>query len=162
MSEVYGLVFAILGMASAITLAGIGSAIGIGISTMQTAGVLSEKPHLYGKLFVITALPGTQGFYGFIQLFWIATRIGLFGGVPKIPVNTGMQLFFVGLGMGMVQLISAIWQGKVSAASINLVAEKEEEAGRAIILPGLVEIYAVISLIAAILVTQFITQGLWT
>ncbi|MCX8095039.1 MAG: V-type ATP synthase subunit K [Caldisericia bacterium] len=160
MSEVYGLVFAILGMASAITLAGIGSAIGIGISTMQTAGVLSEKPHLYGKLFVITALPGTQGFYGFIQLFWIATRIGLFGGVPKIPVNTGMQLFFVGLGMGMVQLISAIWQGKVSAASINLVAEKEEEAGRAIILPGLVEIYAVISLIAAILVTQFITQGL--
>lgn len=161
MSEVYGLVFAILGMASAITLAGIGSAIGIGISTMQTAGVLSEKPHLYGKLFVITALPGTQGFYGFIQLFWIATRIGLFGGVPKIPVNTGMQLFFVGLGMGMVQLISAIWQGKVSAASINLVAEKEEEAGRAIILPGLVEIYAVISLIAAILVTQFITQGLW-
>jgi len=161
MSEVYGLVFAILGMASAITLAGIGSAIGIGISTMQTAGVLSEKPHLYGKLFVITALPGTQGFYGFIQLFWIATRIGLFGGVPKIPMNTGMQLFFVGLGMGMVQLISAIWQGKVSAASINLVAEKEEEAGRAIILPGLVEIYAVISLIAAILVTQFITQGLW-
>jgi V/A-type H+-transporting ATPase subunit K len=160
MSEVYGLVFAILGMASAITLAGIGSAIGIGISTMQTAGVLSEKPHLYGKLFVITALPGTQGFYGFIQLFWIATRIGLFGGVPKIPMNTGMQLFFVGLGMGMVQLISAIWQGKVSAASINLVAEKEEEAGRAIILPGLVEIYAVISLIAAILVTQFITQGL--
>jgi hypothetical protein len=28
-------------------------------------------------------------------------------------------------------------------------------------LPGLVEIYAVISLIAAILVTTFITQGLW-
>jgi len=160
MSEVYGLVFAILGMASAITLSGIGSTIGIGISTMQTAGVLSEKPHLYGKLFVITALPGTQGFYGFIQLFWIATRIGLFGGVPKIPVNTGMQLFLVGLGMGIVELISAIWQGKVSAASINLVAEKEEEAGRALILPGLVEIYAIISLIAAILVTQFITQGL--
>ncbi|MDI6861617.1 MAG: V-type ATP synthase subunit K [Caldisericia bacterium] len=160
MSEIYGLVFAILGMASAISLSGIGSAIGIGISTMQTAGVLSEKPHLYGKLFVITALPGTQGFYGFIQLFWIATRIGLFGGIPKIPINTGMQLFFVGFGMGMVELISAIWQGKVSAAAINLVAEKEEEAGRAIILPGLVEIYAVISLIAAILVTTFITQGL--
>lgn len=160
MSEIYGLVFAILGMVSSISLSGIGSAIGIGISTMQTAGVLSEKPHLYGKLFVITALPGTQGFYGFILLFWIATRIGLFSGIPKIPINTGMQLFFIGLGMGSVQLLSAIWQGKVSAASINLVAEKEEEAGRAIILPGLVEIYAVISLIAAILVTTFVTAGL--
>jgi len=95
MSEVYGLVFAILGMAAVISLSGIGSSIGIGISTMQTAGVLSEKPHLYGKLFVITALPGTQGFYGFIELFWIATRIGLFGGIPKIPVNTGMQLFLL-------------------------------------------------------------------
>lgn len=161
MSEIYGLVFAIMGMASAISLSGIGSSIGIGISTMQTAGVLSEKPHLYGKLFVITALPGTQGFYGFIELFWIATRIGLFGGIPKIPVNTGMQLLFIGLGMGFVELISAVWQGKVAAASINLVAEKEEEAGRAIILPGLVEIYAVISLIAAILVTTFVTSGLW-
>lgn len=160
MTDAYGLVFAILGMASSISLAGIGSAIGIGISTMQAAGVLSEKPHLYGKLFVITALPGTQGFYGFIELFWIASRIGLFGGIPKIPVNTGMQLFFVGLGMGAVELLSAIWQGKVSAAAINLVSEKEEEAGRAIILPGLVEIYAVISLIAAILVTTFVTAGL--
>jgi len=62
--------------------------------------------------------------------------------------------------MGSVELISAVWQGKVAAASINLVSEKEEESGRAIILPGLVEIYAVISLIAAILVTSFVTAGL--
>ncbi len=160
MENTLGLAFAIMGMMAAVSLGGMGSAIGIGISTTQATGVLSEKPELYGKLFVIMALPGTQGFYGFIEFFWIMTRLNLFSKIPQVSLSLGLQLFAIGLGMGLVQLISAIHQGKVSAGCINLVAEREEEAGRAIILPSLVEVYAVLALIASILITNIVTAGL--
>jgi V/A-type H+-transporting ATPase subunit K len=51
----------------------------------------------------------------------------------------------------VVESISAVWQGKVSVASIYLVAKKPEEAGKALVLPIFVEIYAILGLAAAFL-----------
>ena len=61
-----GLALAILGASLAALLAGIGSAIGIGIAGRTASGVLSEDPDRYGQLFLLVVLPGTQGFYGFL------------------------------------------------------------------------------------------------
>ena len=61
----YALGIAYLGAALAAFMAGIGSAIGIGIAGRSATGVLSEKPERYGQLFLQVVLPGTQGFYGF-------------------------------------------------------------------------------------------------
>ena len=58
----YGLGIAIAGVALAAFMAGIGSAMGIGIAGRSAAGVLSEKPERYGQLFLQVVLPGTQGF----------------------------------------------------------------------------------------------------
>ena len=55
----YALGLAYLGTALAALMAGIGSAVGIGIAGRSATGVLSEKPERYGQLFLQVVLPGT-------------------------------------------------------------------------------------------------------
>ena len=153
-----GLGWAVIGGILAVMLGGIGSAKGIRIAATQGAGVMSEKPELFGKLLVLMALPGTQGFYGLIVAIMVSLRIGLMGGEIACPPLMGMALLFIGLCTGMVLWLSAVNQGQTSAASINLTAKKPEESGRAIILPALVETYAVVALLAAILLILWVTN----
>jgi V/A-type H+-transporting ATPase subunit K len=76
----YALGIAYLGAALAAFMAGIGSAVGIGIAGRSATGVLSEKPERYGQLFLQVVLPGTQGFYGFVIAFFAMGKITAFVG----------------------------------------------------------------------------------
>lgn len=154
-----GLGWAIAGGMFAVMLGGIGSAVGIRISGSQGGGVLSEKPDLFGKLLVLMALPGTQGFYGFITAIFIANSIGLLAGKVAIAPLPGLCVFFIGLLSGMVLLKSAINQGEASAAAINLVARRPDQSGRAILIPALVETYAIVAFLAALLLVLFICKS---
>lgn len=153
-----GFGWAVAGAMASVMLSGIGSAKGIRIAGAQAGGVLSEQPELFGKLLVLIALPGTQGFYGFICAIMIAMRSGLIAGKVVLTPIAGISIFFIGVATGMVEWLSAIFQGETSAAAINLVAKKPDESGRAILLPALVETYAVIALLAAILMIIWVTK----
>ena len=149
---------AIAGAGLAVGLGCCGSGKGIGIASQAAAGVISEKPDLFGQLLVMLALPGTQGFYGFITAIMIFMQTGLFAGEWNASVSTGVALFFVGLAVGLALLVSAIWQGEASAAGIALVARRPEESGRALLFPAMVETYAVVALLAGIVTILFITN----
>ncbi len=155
--------WAVLGAMAAVVLGCIGSCIGIRIACAQGAGVLSEKPELFGKLLVLMALPGTQGFYGFICAIFIAMRTGLITSIDS-AVNlapfAGINLLYVGAFVGLVEFISAVNQGKTSAAAINLVGKRPDEGGRAILFPALIETYAVVALLIGILMTFWLTMPL--
>jgi V/A-type H+-transporting ATPase subunit K len=146
-----GLGWAMIGAATVVSLGCVGSARGIRVAAAQGAGVLSEKPEMFGKLLVLIALPGTQGFYSLICAILMARYTGLLGSEPVavIPV-VGVAMMAIGIGTGLVELRSAIAQGETSAASISMVAKQPESSGRAILLPALVETYAVVALLAAI------------
>ena len=162
--EVYflqtGIGWAVLGAMFAVMFGGMGSARGIRIASGQGAGVMSEKPELFGKLIVLIALPGTQGIYGFVFAFMVAVQTGLLGGTVLVNPIQGVGLTAIGFGVGMVLWRSAVYQGETSAACINLTAKKPEESGRAIILPALVETYAVIALLAGLLLMWFLVPSL--
>jgi V/A-type H+-transporting ATPase subunit K len=151
--------WAVIGAAMAVALGCTGSAKGIRIAASQAAGVLSEKPELFGKLLVLMALPGTQGFYSFICAIMILLRTGVISNNLTASPAVGLCLMFVGMGAGLVEWLSAIYQGETSAAAINLVARRPEQSGRAILLPALVETYAVLALLTAILATIWLTPA---
>lgn len=160
-----GIGWAALGAMLSVMFGCIGSAMGIRIACSQGAGVLSEKPELFGKLLVLMALPGTQGFYGFICAIFIAMQVGLIGNIDKaiaLAPPVGVGLLFVGLGVGLVELYSAINQGMTSAASISLVGKRPDEGGRAILFPALVETYAVVALLIGILMIFWLTAPMST
>ena len=58
-----GLVYALLGAAVAVFLAGAGSAIGVGIAGQAASGVVTEDPSKFAKVLIMQLLPGTQGIY---------------------------------------------------------------------------------------------------
>lgn len=153
-----GVGWAVVGAMLAVMLGGAGSARGIRIAAGQAAGVLSEKPEMFGKLLVLMALPGTQGFYGFIVAIFMATRTGLLAGKLTVTPLMGVGLLAVGVCAGGVLWRSAVYQGEASAAAINLTSRRPEESGRSILMPALVETYAVVALLAAILFIMWVTK----
>lgn len=152
-----GLALAVGGVALAVLLGGIGSAWGVAIAGEAAAGVLTEDPEKFGRLLVMVALPGTQGFYGFLGGFYIMMKIGLLAGGLEVSTMSGLALLFSALPVGFTGLISGIYQGKASASGIHLIAKRPEEVGKAIIMPAMVETYAVIGLLATILMVSGIS-----
>ena len=68
-----------------------------------------------------------------------------------MSVQKGMLYFAACLPMAVVGLISAICQAKAAVASIGLVAKKPDQFGKAMILPAMVETYAILALLVSIL-----------
>jgi len=60
-----GLIFALLGAALAVALAGSGSAIGVAIAGKAGSGVISEKPELFGRVLILQVLPGLKVYTDF-------------------------------------------------------------------------------------------------
>ena len=146
-----GTYLAMLGAALAVALAGTGSAIGVGIAGQAAAGLTSESPDKFSKALVLQLLPGTQGIYGLLIGFLVFVQIGLFGGIKPLTDAAGYMVFFGCLPIAIVGLTSAIYQGKLAAAAINLVAKRPEESGKGIIMTVMVETYAVLALLISFL-----------
>ena len=154
-----GIGWAMLGAAVVVALGCIGSARGIRTAAAQGAGLMSENPELFGKFLVLMAMPGTQGFYGLICAILIAMWTGVAAGETQLSALIGFAIFSIATGTGLVLLWSALLQGETSAACLNMVAKQPDTAGRAIILPALVETYALVALLAAIILLLFLTGG---
>ena len=146
-----GMAFAILGAALAASLAGWGSAKGVGIAGQAAAGVVSEEPGLFAKVLILQLLPGTQGIYGLLVAFITPPRVGVLGGTPVDNTATGLMYLAACLPMAFVGLGSGIHQGKTSAASIGIVAKREDQFGKAMLFPAMVETYAILALLISIL-----------
>ena len=127
-----GIVYALLGAALAVFLAGAGSAIGVGIAGQAASGVVSEDPSKFAKVLVIQLLPGTQGIYGLLVGFITLSKIGLLGGgILDLTPQQGLLVLAACLPVGIVGLISGKSQGETAAASIGIVAKKPEQFGKA-------------------------------
>jgi V/A-type H+-transporting ATPase subunit K len=147
-----GLVLAILGAALSAGLAGTGSSLGVGIAGQAAAGVTTEDPSKFGKLLVLQALPGTQGIYGFIGAFFVLNMTGMLGGNPvSLTLDQGWQICNACLPIAIAGLFSGIYQGKVSASGCGAIAKRPETMGKAVILAAMVETYAILGLLATIL-----------
>ncbi len=147
-----GLALAIIGAGLAVGGAGTGSGIGVGIAGQAGAGVLTEDPEKFGKILLLQAIPGTQGIYGFLAGFWVMMKLGMLGGtVPNIDPMVGLQILGACLPIAISGCSSGIYQGKVSASAIYMIAKRPEESGKGMILAAMVETYAVLGLLATIL-----------
>lgn len=146
-----GTFIALVGAVLAAAMAGIGSAIGVGVAGKAAAGVTSEDPDKFSKCLVLQLLPGTQGIYGLLVAFLVFVKIDLFGDMARLSVSGGLGIFAACLPMAIVGLVSALYQSKVACSGIALVAKCPEESGKAIILTVMVETYAVLALLVSLL-----------
>ncbi len=152
MENIMGTMLALLGAALAAGLAGSGSAIGVGIAGESGAGVMTEDPGKFGLVLLLQALPGTQGIYGLLTAFLAILKVGLLGGGGvSVSLWQGLGILFACLPIAIAGYYSGIAQGKTSASCIQMIAKRPEETGKAVILPAMVETYAVLALLMSVI-----------
>lgn len=140
-------VLAYIGIAVMVILSGIGSAYGVSISGSATLGALKKRPDVLGTCLGLSALPATQGLYGFVGFFMLYKKI-----TPAIDWFAASAVFGSGLALGCVALLSAIRQAKVCADGINGIGNGYNLFGSTMILAVFPELYAIISLLVTILI----------
>ena len=148
METLVGLALGYLGIFLAV-MASIGSAIGTGIAGQAASGVVTEEPTRFVPALVLQALPGTQGIYGFVIGFLLLGKL-------NVITTTAHGWLFVlsGLPVFLGGVLSAIYQGRVAAAAINMVAKRPEELAKGIIFAVVVEFYAILSFLGSFLLYQ--------
>ena len=144
--EQSGLIFAALGAAVAVFLSGIGSAKGVGMVGEVAAGLMAEEPEKFGKSLVLQLLPGTQGLYGFVIGLMVLGRLN-----PQMSIAEGIYIFIVCLPIAIAGYGSAIFQGRVAASGISLLAKNEEQSTKGIVYAVMVETYALLAFVVSIM-----------
>lgn len=132
-----------LGMGLMLGLAGIGSSIGTTIAGNAAVGALKKDPSKSSGYMILSALPATQGLYGFLAFL---LHVG------SVTAETGVLWFGVGLGVGVVCLFSAIRQGQVCANGIVGMSQGHDVQTNTMIYAALPEFYAILALVATFLV----------
>jgi F0F1-type ATP synthase, subunit c/Archaeal/vacuolar-type H+-ATPase, subunit K len=141
-----GIIFAILGMATATIFSGIGSSKGVGMTGEAAAALTTSQPEKFGQALILQLLPGTQGLYGFVIAFLIF--INLNGDMSMVQ---GLNYFVASLPIAFTGLFSGIAQGRVAAAGIQILAKKPEHATKGIIYAAMVETYAILGFVISFL-----------
>ena len=104
------------------------------------------------KAILKAAAMGTSPDRMLVVWFFAIFRMGLLSGsLPELTIAQGFQYLAACLPMALGGLFSAIAQGRVAAASINILAKKPDDWSKGMVLCITVEFYAILSLLASML-----------
>jgi V/A-type H+-transporting ATPase subunit K len=141
------ILLAYIGIAIMLGLSGIGSAYGVTIAGNATIGAMKKNPDAFGNYMILSALPGTQGLYGFLGYFLLSSYL-----LPETSWFQASAILGASLAVGLVCLLSAIRQGQVCANGIAGIGAGHDLFGRTLILAVFPELYAIISIAALFLI----------
>jgi V/A-type H+-transporting ATPase subunit K len=103
----------------------------------------------FGNFLVLTALPGTQGLYGFAGYFMFQSIFNIL--TPEITAIQAWATLASGLVLGFVGLFTSIRQGQVCANGVVSIGQGHDAFGNTLILAVFPELYAIVALAAAFL-----------
>ena len=134
-------IFGYLGLGLMLGLAGIGSCYGTTIAANAAEGALKKNPSKSASYMILSALPATQGLYGFVAFLMCQAK----------AAENPYLMFGIGLGVGIVCLFSAIRQGQVCANGIVGLSQGHDVQTNTMIYAALPEFYAILGLVAALM-----------
>ncbi len=128
-----------LGLAIMLGLSFIGSAFGTTIAGNAAEGALKKNADGATNYMVLSAMPASQGLYGFVAFFvWIG----------KDFAADGLSLFAIGIAAGFTFLFSALRQGQVCANGIIGISQGHDVFTKTLIYAALPELYAILAFVA--------------
>ena len=145
------IILAYIGIGIMVGLSGIGSAFGVSMGGNASIGAMKKNDEAFGNYLVLSALPGTQGLYGFLGFFLLQGAL-----VPEITWMQAAGVFGAGLALGTVALFSAIRQGQVCANGIAGIGAGYDVFGNTLILAVFPELYAIVGLAATFMISSAI------
>jgi len=129
-----------LGLAIMLGLSFIGSAFGTTIAGNAAEGALKKNADGATNYMVLSAMPASQGLYGFVAFFvWIGKDFAV----------DGLSFFAIGLAAGLTFFFSAIRQGQVCANGIIGISQGHDVFTKTLIYGALPELYAILAFVAS-------------
>lgn len=140
-------ILAWIGIFLMVALAGTGSAIGTVMGGSASVGAMKKRDDIFPYCLILSAMPGTQGLYGFGAFFILQTHISI-----SMNLLQASAVFAAGLIMGLVGLISAIQQAKIVSNGIESLGNGNNVFTNTLILGVLPELYAIIAFATCFLI----------
>jgi V/A-type H+-transporting ATPase subunit K len=143
------LILAYLGVVMMVGFAGIASAVGTAMCGMASVGAMKKNPSAFGSYMILSALPGSQGLYGFVCFFMVQGLL-----TADITMFQAAAVFGAGLLVGFVNLMAAYYQAKVCANGIAAIGNGNDVMGKTLILAAFPELYAILTVAATFLISN--------
>ena len=140
------LIIAFIGVAFMVGLSGVGSVYGLTICGNAVVGSLKKRPEAMGTYILLSALPSTQGIYGFVGYFMIQKYL-----TAGITTLQAAAILGGGMALGLVALLSAIRQGQVCANGVAATGGGHNATAGTMIMAAFPEFYAILALLVVIL-----------
>ena len=142
------LILAYVGVVLMVGVSGLASAVATARCGMAAVGAMKKNKGAFGSYMILSALPGSQGLYGFVGYFMVSPLIS-----ETMPMLTAVGIFGAGLLMAIVTLSSALFQGKVCANGIAAIGNGNDVMGNTLILAAFPELYAILGVAATFLIS---------
>ena len=140
-------ILAWIGIFLMVALDGTGSAMGTVMGGSASVGAMKKRDDIFPYCLILSAMPGTQGLYGFGAFFILQTHISY-----SMNLLQASAVFAAGLIMGLVGLISAIQQAKIVSTGIESLGNGNNVFTNTLILGVLPELYAIIAFATCFLI----------
>lgn len=141
------ILLAYLGIAIMTGLTFIGSSYGVTICGNAVVGAMKKNPDALGTYIALSALPSSQGLYGFVGYFLLQKFL-----VEGITMSVAAAIFGAGMVLGFAGFFSAIRQAQVCANGIAGVGAGHNVFGATMVMAVFPELYAILALLVVILV----------
>ncbi len=122
-----------------------GSAIGCYIAGMASHAAMARTEEGHGKFIAMASVPSSQSIYGFIMMLLMYRNI-------EAGTLSPIAAIAVGLGVGLALVASAVFMGKVIAASIQATLKQPSVYGKCFVSIGILESFALFAFVFALLI----------
>ena len=137
------ILLAYVGIALMTGLTFIGSSYGVTIAGNAVVGAMKKNPDALGTYIALSALPSSQGLYGFVGYFMMQKFL-----VADISMLAATAVFGAGLVLGF----ASIRQAQVCANGIAGVGAGHNVFGATMVMAVFPELYAILALLVVILI----------
>jgi len=141
------ILIAYIGVAFMAALSFIASSYGVTVCGQAVIGSMKKNPGALGTYIALSALPSSQGLYGFVAFFILQGYL-----VPEITMFTAIAILFACLMLGLSGLYANIRQSQVCANGIVAVGAGHDVFGATMVMAVFPELYAILALLVTILI----------
>ncbi len=141
------ILLAYIGVGLMTGLSFVGSAYGVTICGNTVVGAMKKNPDALGTYIALSALPSSQGLYGFVAYFMVQRFL-----VESITMMNACAILASGAMIGFAGFYSSIRQAQVCANGIAAVGAGHNVFGATMVMAVFPELYAILALLVVILV----------
>ena len=142
------ILIAYLGIAFMLTLSFIGSSYGVTVCGHAVVGAMKKNPGGLGSYIALSALPSSQGLYGFVAFFMLQDYLN-----PTISMFTAIAILCACLMLGISGLYASYRQANVCANGIIGMGSGHNVFVPTMVMAVFPELYAILALLVTILVS---------